>query len=148
MKKERNRFDALADELFEKPPEPKPEPTLTQVATEAASNIRKARVPKRDAYLSVMGMMYPVMSFDITTSLNAREYEYGIFAGRESHRVKVQLAGFLKNTRELLESDVVLVIHTGPEPEFLRLQVTDVRTTMSSSNSRFTEIEANATGIG
>lgn len=191
MKKERTRFDALAEELDEPAPIAKPSKasrkTLTKEARarldaivdgykpdeelpedfdaedgsaykfpppqQPAAKKLLGRVPKRDdsqkpnAYISAKGQMYPVVSWNITTSI-AREEEY-VFrtARRGDYEVKFKLTGTVR--KEILDDDVMLVIamNNGDDPHFFRLNVTNVRWSVSGSFDNWTEIEANAVQV-
>lgn len=146
MKKNRTRFDAIAEELADPKPEkqkkPKKDDGWNVSGDEMLKRARITTVKPPDTYISVRGRAIPVISTEISMTIAAREYEFG----RESCEVSFKIPEIL-DRRELIDDDVMLIIRQGDfEPLVYRLFVTNVKFTRTSFD-RYMEVEAKATQL-
>jgi hypothetical protein len=172
MTKERNRFDALAEEL--EAAEPKVEKPRTTVATairvrldEAEKKIWKPGQPRfpapvqrvrssreveeePGAYISVMGRLYTVLSYNITArySDGADVFVRTADLYRTSYEVELKLPGIIPSAHLLEDKDIALVMRRsgGRDPEYMRLEIREVNMMMSVMD-KFTNVTAYGTMV-
>lgn len=178
MTKERNRFDALAEELEAAEPKPEPE-TAAYVSAgmmsvdeargeeldQIASTVGLKREPnfppppvqarsrvtgkKSDAFLSVMGSLYPVISFTVSAKYKDGDdlFERTADRWRTSYDVKVKVPGNVRSEHLLKDPSVVLVMcKSNGEREYMQLGIRSVVVIRTSTDS-YTDITAYGTEV-
>lgn len=165
MTKERNRFDAVAEELLESDDKPKSKKSENlkerRIKLEAPIDENTPfpapvfRAPKRkpdspQAYVSVRGNMYPVIEFDIRSNpelTRDEEIYQQRTARRGDYTIEFKIAERIPRN-DLRDMDDIMLVISWPnddlkESHFYRLSITDIRTSMTARDS-FTKISANA----
>lgn len=159
--KERNRFDALAEELAEeaKPPEPSKPIQLNAIVAPSGKGesrfaptvevVRSGIIKKPNAYIVVLGFFYTVVEWSISQSAGGDAL--GTAAQwRMSLDIKLKVSGVVKYADMLTDQSIVLVMWTPDRdgPRYIRLEVREVNVEWSATDTdKHTEIRAYGTEV-